>query len=139
MKSCSLWQVDCTRSGIMAGSGRSTFLLGFRPKMMLMWITRVWNPLSEFPNLLQVLQKKVRQNVIWGYRKVHRRAAVHFSINVPRGIRRKYRIRPPPPLRGTFIPMYAAPVCKVNDVNRAFLVRSSLGPRKNAVCHGERT
>ena len=34
-----------------------------------MWIAGVWNPLSEFPNLLEVLQKKVRQNVIWGYEK----------------------------------------------------------------------
>ena len=34
-----------------------------------MWIAGVWNPLSECPNLLQVLQKKVRQNVIWGYEK----------------------------------------------------------------------
>jgi hypothetical protein len=32
-----------------------------------MWIAGVWNPLSEFPDLLQVLQEKVRQNVIWGY------------------------------------------------------------------------
>ena len=34
-----------------------------------MWITRVWNPLFEFPETLQVLQKKVRYYVTWGYKK----------------------------------------------------------------------
>jgi hypothetical protein len=34
-----------------------------------MWIAGVWNPFLEFPDLLQVLQEKVRQNVIWGYTK----------------------------------------------------------------------
>jgi hypothetical protein len=34
-----------------------------------MWITGIWNPLSEFPDILQILQEKVRQNVIWGYNK----------------------------------------------------------------------
>ena len=67
MKSCCLWQVDCARSGITADSRRSTFLFEFRLKTAKMWITRVWNPFPEFPDLLQVLQEKVRQNVIWGY------------------------------------------------------------------------
>ncbi len=44
-----------------------------------MWITRVWNPLSEFPDLLQVLQEKVRQNVIWGYENASP-LAVHFRF-----------------------------------------------------------
>ena len=33
-----------------------------------MWITRVWNPLFEFPYTLQILQKKVRYYVTWGYK-----------------------------------------------------------------------
>ena len=37
-----------------------------------MWIAGVWNPFLEFPDLLQVLQEKVRQNVIWGYEKASR-------------------------------------------------------------------
>jgi hypothetical protein len=32
-----------------------------------MWITGGWNPLFELPDPLQVLQKKVRQYVTWGY------------------------------------------------------------------------
>ena len=60
-------QDDCTPSGISTSQLRSTFLFEFRLKIVRMWITRVWNPLSEFPYFLQVLQEKVRQNVIWGY------------------------------------------------------------------------
>ena len=33
----------------------------------VIWITRVWNPLFEFPYTLQILQKKVRYYVTWGY------------------------------------------------------------------------
>jgi len=32
-----------------------------------MWITGVWNPLFEFPDLLQVFQEKVRYYITWGY------------------------------------------------------------------------
>lgn len=32
-----------------------------------MWITRVWNPLFELPDSLQILQEKVRYYVTWGY------------------------------------------------------------------------
>ena len=32
-----------------------------------MWITRVWNPLFEFPNPFQVLKEKVRYFITWGY------------------------------------------------------------------------
>ena len=41
-----------------------------------MWIAGVWNPLSEFPDLLQVLQEKVRQNVIWGYENARLRPGI---------------------------------------------------------------
>lgn len=34
-----------------------------------MRITRVWNPFFEFPYTLQILQKKVRYCVTWGYEK----------------------------------------------------------------------
>lgn len=44
-----------------------------------MWITRVWNPLFEFPETLQVLQKKVRYYVTWGYKKRLASAASLFS------------------------------------------------------------
>ena len=97
MKSCCLGKVDCTRSGIIAGSGRSTFLLGFRPKIVKMWITRVWNPLSEFPDLLQVLQEKVRQNVIWGYWEWLTVAVNHSHFihggSLPRHPLRRLRLR----------------------------------------------
>ena len=39
-----------------------------------MWIAGVWNPFLEFPYLLQVLQEKVRQNVVWGYWKVTKKS-----------------------------------------------------------------
>ncbi len=46
---------------------------------------RVWNPLFEFPNTLQVFKKKVRYYITWGYRKpsqvtVNQRLARVFSI-----------------------------------------------------------
>jgi hypothetical protein len=44
-----------------------------------MWIAGVWNPFLEFPDLLQVLQEKVRQNVIWGYENA-RLAGLAFSF-----------------------------------------------------------
>jgi hypothetical protein len=34
-----------------------------------MLIAGVWNLFLEFPDLLQVLQEKVRQKVVWGYWK----------------------------------------------------------------------
>ena len=60
---------SCTPSGISTSQLRSTFLFGFWLEIVKMWIAGVWNPFSEFPDLLQVLQEKVRQNVIWGYEK----------------------------------------------------------------------
>ena len=41
-----------------------------------MWIAGVWNPFLEFPDLLQVLQEKVRQNVIWGYENARLRPGI---------------------------------------------------------------
>ena len=65
-----------------------------------MWIAGVWNPLSEFPDLLQVLQEKVRQNVIWGYENASP-LAVHFRFT-PQEESGAFgrRILLPPPLRG---------------------------------------
>ena len=45
-----------------------------------MWLAGVWNPFLEFPDLLQVLQEKVRQNVIWGYEKASPRRRCFFVL-----------------------------------------------------------
>ena len=58
---------SCTPSGKTACFRGAFLIINLLLKILKMRITGVWNPFSEFPDLLQVLQEKVRQNVIWGY------------------------------------------------------------------------